>query len=58
METLLPRSHEETLPHDLLGGVVRELEIVDAGVDGGVGAVAGLDLAHDRQAWEQVRQAA
>ena len=58
MESFLPGGHDQPLLHDLLGGVVRQLEVVQAGVDGGVGAVAGVDLANDRQPGVEVRKAA
>lgn len=57
MESLFPGCHEQLLSHDLFGGVVGQLEVVDAGVDGGVGAVSSVDLADDRQTWEEISEA-
>ena len=58
MESLLPGGHEKFFPHHLLRGVVWELEVVDTGVDGRVGAVSGVDLPHNGQTGEQIGQAA
>ena len=54
VEALLTGGHQQPLPHDLLGRVVRELQVVDAGVDGRVGAVSGVDLPDDGQPREEV----
>ena len=58
VEPLFARGHEQPLAHDGLRGVVGQLEVVDARVDAGVGAVAGVDLPHDGQAGVEVGQTA
>ena len=58
VKSVLPGGRQEPLPHHGLGGVVRELEVVHAGVDAGVGAVRGIDLPHEGQARVQIRQSA
>ena len=54
VEALLPGGHQQPFPHDLLRGVVRQLQVVDAGVDRRVGAISGVDLPDDRQPREEV----
>lgn len=58
VESLLLRRGKQSISHDLLARVVRQLQVVDTGVDGRVGAVAGVNLPHDGQTRMQVGQAA
>ena len=58
VKSVLPRGGQQPLPHDGLGGVVGQLEVVHAGVDARVGAVGGVDLPHEGQAGVQVGQSA
>ena len=58
METFLFSGVQEFFSQYLLGGVVWQFQVVDTGVDGGVGAVPLAVLAHHSQARVQVSQAA
>ena len=58
VKSVLPGGRQEPLPHHGLGGVVRQLEVVHAGVDAGVGAVGGVDFPHQSQSGVQIGQPA
>ncbi len=58
MESFLHRRGEESVPQDLLGRVVGQLEVVHARVDGRIAAVRAVHLAHDGEAGLQVGEAA
>ena len=58
VKSVLPGGRQEPLPHHGLGGVVRQLEVVHAGVDAGVGAVGGVDFPHESQSGVQIGQPA
>lgn len=44
VEAFLHGGSEQPLPHDVLGGIFRELQVVDAGVDRWVAGVCGVHL--------------
>jgi hypothetical protein len=52
MESLLSGGHEQPLAHHLLGRVVGQLQVVHTRVDGGIRAIAGVDLSDNRQSRE------
>lgn len=58
VEPLLPGGGEKTLAQQLFCRVVGQLEVVHAGVDRGVTALACVHLAHHSEAGVQVSQAA
>ena len=58
VKSVFPGGRQQPLPHDGLGGVVGQLEVVDARVDAGVGAVGGVNFPHKGQARVQIGQSA
>lgn len=58
VEALLPRRGQQPLPQQLLRGVLGQLEVVHARVDGRVAALARVDLADHGEARVQVGEAA
>jgi len=58
VEAFFPGGGEQPLAQDLFGLVLGQFEVVDAGVDRGVAALAGVHLAHHRQPRVQVGQPA
>lgn len=49
VEAFLHGGSEQPLPHDVLGGIFRKLQVVDAGVDRRVAGVCGVHLRSKNQ---------